>query len=64
MEPLGHGAIRFLHLGDLREQVAFPFRSVLVRARFSLLLFGALPHRGSFLGRESLGLLIAGHVHS
>jgi hypothetical protein len=36
MEPLGHGPIRFLHLGDLREQVAFPFRLLLVRARFRL----------------------------
>src|SRR3712207_3984593 len=58
MEPLGDGAIRFRHLGDLREQVAFPFRLLLVRARFRLLLFGALPHRGSFLVRESLGLLV------
>src|SRR5215218_4468559 len=32
MEPLGQGAIRFLHLGDLREQVALPTR-LLVRAR-------------------------------
>ena len=24
MEPLGHGAIRFRHLGDRREHVAFP----------------------------------------
>src|SRR5204862_4962632 len=24
MEPLGHGAIRYLHLGDLREHLAFP----------------------------------------
>ena len=35
MESLGHGAIRSRHLGDLREQVAFPVR--LARAR------GALP---------------------
>ena len=26
MEPLGHGAIRFRHLGDLREHVVFPVR--------------------------------------
>ena len=26
MEPLGHRAIRFRHLGDLREHVAFPVR--------------------------------------
>ncbi len=58
MEPLGHGAIWFRHLGDLREHVAFPFRLVLVRARFRLQLFGALLHRGSFLVCESLGLLV------
>src|SRR5215210_8414175 len=56
VEPLGHGAIRSLHLGDLREHVAFPCRSVLVRTLFSLQLFGALLHRVSFLVRESLGL--------
>src|SRR5436853_2778910 len=59
MEPLGHGAIRFRHLGDLREHVAFPVRLVLVRARAAargrLQLLGALPHRGSFLVRESVG---------
>src|SRR5829696_2008534 len=55
VEPLGHGAIRLRHLGDLREHGAFPLRLL----RFRLLLFGALPHRGSFLGRESLGLLRA-----
>ena len=53
VEPLGHGAIRCLHLGDLREHVALPVR--LVRGR--LLLLGALPHRGSFLVRESLDRL-------
>jgi hypothetical protein len=62
MEPLGHGAIRFLHRGDLREHVAFPVRLVLFRARaearFRLQLLGALLHRGSFLVRESLGLLV------
>jgi hypothetical protein len=38
MEPLGHGAIRFLHLGDLREHVALPARLVRARAaaRFRL----------------------------
>src|SRR5215213_195390 len=59
VEPLGHGAIRSLHLGDLREHGAFPCRSVLVRTLFGLQLFGALPHRGPFLGRETLGLLRA-----
>src|ERR671911_1403724 len=55
VEPLGHGAIRLRHLGDLREHGAFPIRPL----RFRLLLFGALPHRGPFLGREPLGLLCA-----
>src|SRR5215211_752053 len=59
MEPLGHGAIRSLHLRDLREYGAFPIRPVLLRARFRLLLLGALLHCGSFLVRESLGLLCA-----
>src|SRR5215218_8970856 len=59
VEPLGHGAVRLGHLGDLREHGAFPCRSVLVRTLFSLQLFGALPHRGPFLGREPLGLLRA-----
>src|SRR5829696_10019512 len=61
MEPLGHGAIRSLHLGDLREHSAFPVSLVRARAaaRFRLLLLGALLHRGSFLVRESLGLLCA-----
>src|SRR5215213_4441921 len=59
VEPLGHGAVLSLHLGDLREHGAFPCRSVLVRTLFSLQLFGALPHRGPFLGREPLGLLCA-----
>src|SRR5829696_2703866 len=56
VEPLGHGAIRLRHLGDLREHGALPFRLL----RFPFQLFGALPHRGPFLGRESLGLL---HAH-
>jgi len=60
MEPLGHDAIRFRHLGDLCKQVAFPFRSVLVGARFSLQLSGALFHRGAFLGSEPLDLLASG----
>src|SRR5436853_672217 len=59
MGPLGHGAIRFRHLGNRREPVAFPVRLVLVRARAAargrLQLLGALPHRGSFLVRESVG---------
>src|SRR5881409_2379193 len=59
MEPLGHGAIRFRHLGNLREHVAFPVRLLRARAaaRFRLQLLGALLHRGSFLVRESLDRL-------
>src|SRR5918994_2576632 len=61
MEPLGHGAIRFPHLGDLREHGAFPVRLVRARAasRGRLHLLGALLNRSSFLVRESLGLLAA-----
>src|SRR5438552_4447628 len=60
MKSLGHGAIRFRHLGDLREHVAFPIRLVraLAVARFSLQLLGALFHRSSFLVRESAGRLV------
>src|SRR2546427_9601663 len=56
MEPLGHGAIRFRHLGNLREHVAFPVRLLRARAaaRFRLQLFDTLLHRGSFLVRGSL----------
>src|SRR5712692_4687148 len=56
MEPFAHGAIRFPHLGDLREHGAFPVRLVRARvaARGRLQLLGALLHRGSFLVRESL----------
>src|SRR5262249_10809361 len=62
MEPRRHSTIRLLHLGDLREHVAFPI--CLVRApataRARLQFLGALPHRGSFLVRESLGRLAGG----
>src|SRR5919199_2752438 len=58
MEPRGHGAIWFRQLGDLRADVAVPFRPVLVRTLFRLQLFGALLHRGAFLVCESLGLLV------
>src|SRR5438309_2904489 len=62
MEPLGHGAIRFRHLGNLREHVTFPIRLLRARAsaRFRLQLLGALLHCGAFLVRESLHRL-AGH---
>src|SRR5438552_10303567 len=59
MEPLGHGAIRFRHLGDLREHVAFSVRLARARgAALGLQLLGALLHRGPLLVRESLGLLV------
>jgi len=51
MEPLAEGAIRCLHLADLREHGAFPVR--LVRFQF----LDALPHRASFLVRKSLDRL-------
>src|SRR5437870_13543613 len=56
MEPLADGAIRFRHLGDLREHGAFPVRLVRAptAARGRLLLLDALLHRDSFLVRESL----------
>jgi hypothetical protein len=62
MEPFGHGAIGFGHLGDLREHVAFPVRLAGARAaaRGRLQLSGALAHRGSFLGREPRGRLAGG----
>src|SRR5436853_5067953 len=47
VEPRGHDAIPFRHRGDLRQQVAFPVRL----ARLQLL--DAVPHRASFLVRES-----------
>src|SRR5512135_2494400 len=62
MEPLGHNTIRFRHLGDLCEDVAFPVRLARARtaARGRPQLLGALPHRGSFVGREPLGRLAGG----
>src|SRR5215211_3413807 len=54
MEPLGHDAIGLRHLGNLREDVAFRVRL----ATRGLELLGALPHRGPFLGRESLGRFV------
>jgi hypothetical protein len=61
MEPPGHGAIRFRHLGDLREHVAFPVRLACARdaARGRFQLPGTLLHRGAFLVRESLVRLVA-----
>src|SRR3989442_2356548 len=60
MEPLGHGAIRFPQLGDLREDFAFPIRLVRAwaAARGRLQLLDAVLHRGSLLVRESLELLV------
>src|SRR5206468_70306 len=60
MDPLGHGAIPWLHRGDRREHVAFPVRVVLAGARGRLQLSAALLHRRPFLGRESLGRLAGG----
>src|SRR5438132_298317 len=54
VDPLGHGAIRVRHFGDLREQGA----CVLLLARGRLPLFDELLHRGSFLVREYAALLI------
>ena len=64
MEPLGHGAIPSLHLGDLRERLTLPVRLLRARAaaRFRLQLLGALLHRGSFLVRESLGRFAGGSL--
>src|SRR5439155_5325036 len=56
MESLAQGAIRFRHLGDLRDHGAFPVRFA------GLQLFDALLPRGAFLVRESLGFGLAGHA--
>src|SRR2546425_8739326 len=48
MEPLAHGAIRFSHLGDLRQHGALPLPLA------SLHLWDAIPYRASFLVRERL----------
>src|SRR5436309_10898151 len=62
MDPFAHGAIRFRHFGDSREDVAFPVRLAPARAAapLRLQLLGALFHRGSFLVRESLDRLARG----
>src|SRR5881397_483051 len=59
MQPLAHGAFRFRHLADLREDGVLPVRVVRARAaaRRRLQLLDALLHRESFLVRESLELL-------
>src|SRR5207247_5217271 len=59
MQPLAHGAFRFRHLADLREDGVLPVRVVRARAaaRRRLQLLDALLHRDSFLVRESLELL-------
>src|SRR5688572_9754579 len=54
MYPRGHLAIGRRHLRDLREEGFFPVRG----ARLRLQLLRALLHRGTFLGRESLRLLL------
>src|SRR5256884_941959 len=55
VEPLGHGVIRFPHLGDLREHGAFPVRLVRARAtaRGCLPLLEVLLHRRPILFPES-----------
>ena len=63
VEPLGQDAIRLRHLSNGCEYGAFPFRPVLIRARFRLQLFGALLHRGSFLVCESGRALLFGLAH-
>jgi hypothetical protein len=50
MEPLGHGAIRFLHRGDLREHLAFPVR---------LALFARGPRRASAFNSWARSLIAA-----
>src|SRR5262245_14074565 len=59
MDSLSHGAIGVRHRGDRREHITFPIRL----ARLCLLLLGALSHRGFFLGRESLALLLVVYSH-
>src|SRR3989454_10716083 len=58
MEPLAHGAFRFRHLADLREDGVFPVRLVRARAAAPLPLefLDGLLRRYSFLVRESLEL--------
>src|SRR5437879_12465887 len=58
MEPLPHGAFRFRHLADLREDGFFAVRLIRARAaaRRRLEFLDALLHRDSFLVRESLEL--------
>src|SRR6266704_1396740 len=48
MKPLGHGAIRFPHLSDLRQHSALPLPLT------SLHLLNAIPYRASLLLRERL----------
>ena len=57
--PLGHGAIRFRHLGDLREHVAFARRPCSSSAGGCLHLLGVRLHRAFFVVRESLDLAVA-----
>jgi RNA polymerase sigma factor (sigma-70 family) len=48
MQPRGHGAIRFRHLGYLRKHVFFPSLPILLGTCVRLQLFGALLRRGAF----------------
>src|SRR5439155_5208423 len=55
VEPLGHGAIGWLHRGDLREHRA----CVLLLAPGRFPLCDRLSQRGALLGRQSPGRLAA-----
>src|SRR5579863_4931751 len=52
MESIGHATIGLLHLGDLREHVAFSDR---LTRKSAPPLFEGLFHRGSFFVREQVG---------
>jgi hypothetical protein len=60
VDPLGHGAVRGRHLGDLREE-GFLLVRLLAAASGALELLGALLHRVAFLGGETLVLLVSRH---
>src|SRR6266516_390510 len=61
MEPIGHGAIRFPHLGDLRQHGGLPLPLASVH------LLDPVPYRASFLLRERLagrGGALGGLLHA
>src|SRR4029079_5069702 len=55
MNPLGHGAIRFPHFGDLGEYLAFALPRVraLAASRLMFQLLGPLLHGSAFVVRKS-----------